>query len=89
MQYFLSILQFCNHLEEEEKAGCLVALLILSYRCIVTKMFCGSSSRCHVVCDCGISQSYLLLACNDRNAFFTSEQPKNKMHGFVKMNVVR
>ena len=24
------------------------------------------------------------LACNDRNAFFTSEKPKNIMHGRVK-----
>ena len=25
------------------------------------------------------------LACSDRNAFFTSEKPKNIMHGHVKM----
>ena len=29
------------------------------------------------------------LACSDRNAFFTSEKPKNIMHGRVKMYVVR
>ena len=29
------------------------------------------------------------LACNDRNAFFTSENPKNIMHGRVKMYVMR
>ena len=29
------------------------------------------------------------LACNDRNAFFTSEQPKYIMHGLVKMFVMR
>ena len=29
------------------------------------------------------------LACNDRNAFFTSEKPKNIMHGRVKMYVMR
>ena len=29
------------------------------------------------------------LACNDRNAFFTSEKPKNIMHGHVKMYVMR
>ena len=28
------------------------------------------------------------LACNDRNAFFTSEKPKNIMHGLVKMYVM-
>ena len=32
----------------------------------------------------------LCLACNDRNAFFTSEKPKkNIMHGLVKMYVMR
>ena len=29
------------------------------------------------------------LACNDRNAFFTSEKTKNIMHGRVKMYVMR
>ena len=29
------------------------------------------------------------LACNDRNAFFTSENLKNIMHGLVKMYVMR
>ena len=29
------------------------------------------------------------LACNDRNAFFTSENSKNIMHGHVKMYVMR
>ena len=29
------------------------------------------------------------LACNDRNAFFTSEQPKNIMYGLVKIYVMR
>ena len=29
------------------------------------------------------------LACNDRNAFFNSEKPKNIMHGRVKMYVMR
>ena len=29
------------------------------------------------------------LACSDRNAFFTSEKPKNIMHGRVKMYVMR
>ena len=29
------------------------------------------------------------FACNDRNAFFTSENPKNIMHGHVKMYVMR
>ena len=29
------------------------------------------------------------LACNDRNAFFTSEKLKNIMHGHVKMYVMR
>ena len=29
------------------------------------------------------------LACNDRNAFHTSEKPKNSMHGRVKMCVMR
>ena len=29
------------------------------------------------------------LACNDRNAFFTSEKPKKIMHGRVKMYVMR
>ena len=29
------------------------------------------------------------LASNDRNAFFTSEKPKNIMHGHVKMYVMR
>ena len=29
------------------------------------------------------------LACNDRNAFFTSEKPKNNMHGRVKMYMMR
>ena len=28
------------------------------------------------------------LACNDRNAFFTSKNPKNIMHGLVKMYVM-
>ena len=39
-------LLFClyNHFED-------FALLLLSYRCIVTKMICGSSSRCRgLVC---------------------------------------
>ena len=29
------------------------------------------------------------LACNDRNAFFALEKPKNVMHGLVKMYVMR
>ena len=29
------------------------------------------------------------LECNDRNASFTSEKPKNIMHGRVKMYVMR
>ena len=29
------------------------------------------------------------LACNDKNALFTSENPKNIMHGLVKMYVMR
>ena len=29
------------------------------------------------------------LACNDRNAFFTSEKPNNIMHGGVKRYVMR
>ena len=29
-----------------KRKGKVVALLLLSYRCTVTKMFCGSSSRC-------------------------------------------
>ena len=29
------------------------------------------------------------LACNDRSAFFTSEKPKNTVHGIVKMYVMR
>ena len=29
------------------------------------------------------------LACYDRNALFTSEKPKNIMHGHVKMYVMR
>ena len=29
------------------------------------------------------------LACNDRNTFFTSKEPKNIMHGLVKMYVMR
>ena len=29
------------------------------------------------------------LACNDRNAFFTSEKTKNIMHGLVKMYAMR
>ena len=29
------------------------------------------------------------FACNDRNAFFTSENPKNIIHDHVKMYVVR
>ena len=29
------------------------------------------------------------LACNDSNAFFILEKPKNIMHGLVKMYVVR
>ena len=29
------------------------------------------------------------LACYDRNAFFTSEKPKNIMHGLVKIYVMR
>ena len=29
------------------------------------------------------------LACNDRSAFFTSETPKNIMHGLVKMYIMR
>ena len=29
------------------------------------------------------------LACNDRNAFFTSEKPKKIMHGHAKMYVMR
>ena len=28
------------------------------------------------------------LACNDRNAFFTSEKPNKIMHGLVKMYVI-
>ena len=28
------------------------------------------------------------LACNDRNAFFTSEKPKNIIHGLIKMHVI-
>ena len=28
------------------------------------------------------------LACNDQNAFFTSENPKNIMHGLVEMSVM-
>ena len=34
-------------------------------------------------------EGYPYLACNDRNAFFTSETPKNNMHGRVKMYVMR
>ena len=29
------------------------------------------------------------IACNDRNAFFTSENLKNTMHGHVQMYVMR
>ena len=29
------------------------------------------------------------IACNDRNAFFTSDKPKKIMHGLVKMYVMR
>ena len=44
-----------------------VSLLLLSYRCIVTKMFCRSSSQClgwSAVYDCGVSLSYLLTFLN-------------------------
>ena len=44
MHYFVSIL-VCNHLEKEEKTVCF-AIIVLSYICIVTKKFSGSSSRC-------------------------------------------
>ena len=33
-------------------------------------------------------EGYPYLACNDRNAFFTSEKPKNNIHGHVKMYVM-
>ena len=36
-----------------------------------------------------IFEGSLSLACNGRNAFFTSEQLKNIMHGIVKMFVIR
>ena len=48
--FTLCLFQFCNHLEEEVKAGC---LLLLGYRCIVTVnvllLFCWFAE-----CDCGI-----------------------------------
>ena len=34
-------------------------------------------------------EGFPYLACNDRNAFFTSENLKNIMHGSVKMYVIR
>ena len=56
MHYFVSILVFCNHLEEEEKAG--------YFAFIVLKMFCSYKSSVALphgavgwsaVCVCGIS----------------------------------
>ena len=48
LSLLLCLFQFCNHLDEEERAGCFA---FLSFGCLVTVNVCGSSSRCRgLVC---------------------------------------
>ena len=35
VHYFISLLFYCNHLDEEERAGCF-AFILLSFGCLVT-----------------------------------------------------
>ena len=54
MHYFVSI-QFCNHLEEEEKAGCFAITVLKMYcyfKCSVALPH--GAVGCSAVCDCGI-----------------------------------
>ena len=53
-------------------------------------MFCFKDKLIRLIERTFQSQGSPYLACNDRNAFFfTSEKPKNIMHGPVKMYVMR
>ena len=60
MHYFLSFL-VCNHLEEEERAGCFVFVVLrMSHYCICSVALPYGAVGRSAVCDCGISWSYLL-----------------------------
>ena len=53
--------QFCNHLDEEERAACLgfiVFRMSCCCKCSVTLPY--SAVGCSVVCNCDISRSYSL-----------------------------
>ena len=61
--HYLVAFYFCNHLAEEEKAGCFILIVLLLALLIVF----GALSLPHsvvswaAVCNCGISWSYLLI----------------------------
>ena len=51
--------QFCNHLEEEEKAGCFAVIVLpmyYYYRCYVALP--RGAVVCSAVCDCDMSYSF-------------------------------
>ena len=56
----LCLFQFCNHLDEEERAGCFAwfVFLVSHYYCVTLP--CGDMGL-SAVCDCGISGSYSLI----------------------------
>ena len=52
----LCLFKFCNHLEKEEKAGCLV-IIVLQMHCYYkfSVTFAAGAVGWPAVCDCGIS----------------------------------
>ena len=55
MHYFVSFV-FCNHLEEEERAGCFVFIVFpVSCYCICSMALPYGAVGWSAVCDCGIS----------------------------------
>ena len=53
---------FCNHIEEEERAGCFAFIVFpMSCYCKCSVTLPHGSVGCSAVCDCGISCSYSLF----------------------------
>ena len=65
--------QFCNHLDGEERAGCLISLIILLFPVVLLHIAVGW----YAVCDCGIFRSYSFAFCLTLFIFTLYLMPKS------------
>ena len=72
-QYTVKRVSICNHLEKEEKAGCVTIIVLQMYcYCKCSVALPRGAVGWSAACDCGISGSYSLTFCIVASTKFTS-----------------